>query len=140
MTQKRKPFTIIDNDILMDEGLSIYEKMVYAILCCYADRQGLCYPSYKTIAKKADCSPRKAFDAIQSLEASGLLVKQPQQSDNGRYGNNLYKIVAMFAQDARGIAPDTQPYAPPAIEGIAPGANKQDPYKQDHITRISQSI
>lgn len=138
MTRKRKPFTMIDNDILMDEGVSIYEKMVYAVLCCYADKEGLCYPSYKTIAAKAGCSPRKAFDAIQKLEMSGLLEKQTQQTPKGSYGNNLYKIVP-FAQDARGIAPHAKPIAPPASGGIAQDANKQEPYKQKPYNK-NQSI
>ena len=132
MSRKRKPFTIVDNDILQDESMTIYEKMAYVILCCYADRDGICYPSYKTIAKKAGCSPRKAFDAVQSLEKSGLLIKQSQQNDNGRNGNNLYRIVAVgCAQDAKGIASRAWGVAPYARGDIAHGANEQKPLKQE---------
>ncbi|MCL2035479.1 MAG: helix-turn-helix domain-containing protein [Oscillospiraceae bacterium] len=61
----------------MDEALSVYDKVVYSVLCTYASNTDKsCYPSYQTIALKAGCSRSKTIEVMAKLEGLGLIEKQ----------------------------------------------------------------
>lgn len=90
------PFVAVDKEIFLCETLSIYEKMVYCVLCAFANSQdGTCFPSYQTIAKKAGCSRRKVIEVIAALETRGLVEKESQSCRNGRSTSNLYTMKSL---------------------------------------------
>lgn len=90
--QRTVPFVIVERDLLLNESLSIYEKMAYCVLCAYANIQDkTCFPSYQTIANKVGCSRRKVIAVIVSLEKKGLIEKA-EQIHNGKNISNLYIV------------------------------------------------
>ena len=91
--RKREPFVMVESRILQSGELSVYEKMVYCVLCSFADNEtGVCYPSYETIAARAGCSRRKAIACIETLAEKGLLRKEERATKNGRNRTNIYYL------------------------------------------------
>ena len=91
--RKREPFVMVESRVLLSEELSIYEKMVYCVLCSFADNEtGICYPSYETIAARAGCSRRKAIACIETLVEKGLLRKEERATKNGGNRTNIYYL------------------------------------------------
>lgn len=91
--RKRESFVMVESRILLSEELSIYEKMVYCVLCSFADNEtGICYPSYETIAARAGCSRRKAIACIETLAEKGLLRKEERATKNGGNRTNIYYL------------------------------------------------
>ncbi|MDL2232182.1 helix-turn-helix domain-containing protein [Ruminococcaceae bacterium OttesenSCG-928-L11] len=122
------PFTMIDRAVLMNEELTVYDKTIYAILCSYANYEdGSCFPSYKTIARKAGCSRRKAIATVAKLVELGLLEKREQFNSVGDNTSNLYFIRTM--SDASGSPPGSANPTPPDASCSLPDADgtlKQD--------------
>jgi DNA replication protein len=58
--------------------LSVYEKMVYVVLCSHAKKDGPCFPSVNTIAREASCSRAKVFEALKRLEEIGAISRSSQ--------------------------------------------------------------
>lgn len=93
--RRERPFVVVDYAVVMSGQLSVYELAVYLVLCAYADsREGTCFPSYQTIARKAGCSRRKAIDAVARLESLGLIRKEVRKNPCGDNTSNLYTVVA----------------------------------------------
>ncbi len=74
------------------EELGVYEKMVYVVLCGYADRSGSAFPTVATIACGASCSTRQVFRALKILEKCGLLVRTPRYVEGKGQVGNLYAL------------------------------------------------
>jgi predicted transcriptional regulator len=89
--------------------LSAYDKLVYAILCGHANRDGNAMLYVRTIAEEASCSERQAQRALSNLEACGLLVRIPQNR-NGRQTFNIYEVYGFDAyipcESSEGPAPE----------------------------------
>ena len=116
--RKREPFVMVESRILQSEELSVYEKIVYCVLCSFADNKtGICYPSYETIAARAGCSRRKAIACIETLAEKGLLRKEERSTKNGGNRTNVYYLHEGGDADLGGIsdAPNTL-----ALQGNAP--------------------
>lgn len=100
---------MVEMDFFSLPGLSVYEKIVYTLLCGFADRAGECFPCAQRVAAMAGCSARQVQRATASLEARGLIVKRPRFNENGEQMSNLYLIKADFkniaeqSSDARGL-------------------------------------
>jgi hypothetical protein len=59
--------------LLEYKGLSPIAKVVWAALAAFAGKDGNCYPSYQTLAKKAGISRRAIAKAIQELRRGGFI-------------------------------------------------------------------
>lgn len=83
---------------------------------CDFEKDGLCFPSVRTIASNAWCSDRAVRDAIKHLIRLGVLVKAHNIKNNA-YTSNTYHIIIKEKEhewDAGGTEPDavpTEPYA-----------------------------
>lgn len=87
-------FTIIDNHILENEELTAYEKIVYIILCRFANyKERTCYPSFATIQKLAGCSRITVIRSIKKLEEKGYIKKESRVEENNGSKSNLYRII-----------------------------------------------
>jgi len=98
----------VDMAVFTDEALSIYDSHVYAALCSFATQGGDCFPSVKTLAKRAKCSERQARISLRVLEEQGYITTEAQ---NG--GVNIYTLTREKhlrntpAHDAEGTAQST---------------------------------
>jgi DNA-binding Lrp family transcriptional regulator len=84
-------FTMIENEIIDHEDFTVYEKMTYVVLCRFA-KDGECFPSYETIAKRVGCSRQKAINVVKELCKKGLISKEQRKNDEDEYTSNIYYI------------------------------------------------
>ena len=99
------PFTIVENNIIQNRELNIYQKMVYIVLCSHSNDNNTCFPSYATIAKEVGCSKRKIISVISELAELGVIEVSQNKTKNGKNTSNSYKLLpvdnsAIGAQDA----------------------------------------
>ena len=87
------PFTQITNTIIQNIELSIYEKIIYIVLCSHANQNRDCFPSYKTIAKESGCSERKAITVMKTLEEKGYVKVKHRKLSNGSNRSNVYEMI-----------------------------------------------
>ena len=80
------PVNVLELDIDADM------KLVYMVLCSFTNsKTDLCYPSVKTIAKKAGLSVRQTIRAIKKLVGAGLI--EIAEKGIGRGNKNVYKVI-----------------------------------------------
>jgi hypothetical protein len=80
-----------------------YEKLVYVILCKYANWSTKeAFPSVGTIAKEAFCSENTVRKALRSLRDIGLIAIEPQNKSSGGQTSNLYVLLDIPESFARG--------------------------------------
>lgn len=146
---RQAPFTMVDKAVLMDESLSVYDKAVYCILCAYADKDSRsCFPSYRTIARKAGCSRRKAVSVVAHLEELGLIEKKEQHNSIGDSTSNLYTVKPMNGQPMTRAGASDAPHSSagrtsPDASQTPPDAEdtpEQDSLKQNQLNKIHLSI
>jgi predicted transcriptional regulator len=90
-TDERGERLEIDRAIYGVEGLSKSAKRVYVYLSAIADKDGYCFPFYKTIAKRTKLSESTVSKAIRDLEARGLITRKQRISRRGQ-SSNLYQV------------------------------------------------
>ncbi len=91
----QRRFVSVDYGVLHDTEHfnKIYEKMVYIVLCKYADyTDKTSFPSISTIAKQAMCSETSVREALKHLQKVGL-IKVEHRKDGARNFSNLYTIL-----------------------------------------------
>lgn len=72
----------------------VYEKMVYVILCKYANwTSKTSFPSVTQIAKEAFCSENSVRRAIKKLEDIELIRVVPRKKREGGQTSNLYVLL-----------------------------------------------
>ena len=80
--------------VIDDENLSAYDKATYGAICKYADsKTGICYPSLKTLSKKAGCSKPRLIKSIKNLIEAGYIKKEKRQNEKKGNINNIYKVI-----------------------------------------------
>ena len=80
-------WTAVDNEIIRSPKLTVYEKVVLAVIKSHIGNGGTAWPSQATIAKEANCSRAQVARAISSLESLGLLAHR----NNGRGKVSTYQ-------------------------------------------------
>ncbi|MFZ5996386.1 MAG: helix-turn-helix domain-containing protein [Nitrospirota bacterium] len=103
---RKKGWFRIENVLFERGDLDLYEKIVYVVLCRFADDRDKCFPSLQTVATAAGCSKRKAADAINSLVAKNLILKTQRTSEEGDLTSNEYTILSAQAGDQEGVLHD----------------------------------
>jgi predicted transcriptional regulator len=96
---KKKRWVACFESAILDMDLSIYEKMVYVVLCSHAKKDGPCFPSVKKIASEASCSRAKVFEALKRLEEIGVISRNSQIFEGRGQTSNLYEILDIGQAD-----------------------------------------
>ena len=139
--RRERPFVMVDYAVVMSGQLSVYELAVYLVLCAYADsREGTCFPSYQTIARKAGCSRRKAIDAVARLESLGLIRKEVRKNPCGDNTSNLYTVVAAPPIAAPPSHAEVTPADAPCSPANAPDSPEPNSENQIHMSQNHSSI
>jgi hypothetical protein len=107
--------------------LSVYDKLVYAILCGHANRDGNAMLYVRTIAEEASCSERQARRALSALEARHLLVRRPQSAAGQGQTFNIYEVYGF------------DEYRPESDGAQAPGLTVRHLLPDSH-TPVCQSV
>lgn len=61
-------------------------------LADYADDDGICWPSQKSLAAKCGIQPRTVQRRVKDLEKLGLVTIEPRTTSEGRTTSNLYHL------------------------------------------------
>lgn len=94
------PFTMIKNEVIQSEELTIYQKMMYIVLCSHANQSNTCFPSYETLAREVGCCRNKAIAIISELEEMGLIKIERAKTLKGNHKSNSYEIVVDNCADS----------------------------------------
>ncbi len=95
--RRRLPFTLIENVVLEDQGLSPVNLLVYIALAKHADGEGVCWPSMARIGKLARCARGTVARSIAQLEARGYLKRTARFRPDGGVTSNVYRLTPMEA-------------------------------------------
>jgi response regulator of citrate/malate metabolism len=93
---RRRPFAMVTKAVLDDETFITKgsDKLVYAVLCSYADNiKGDAYPSINTIAKRACCSEHTVRRSLKKLQELGLILVEPRYTGIGKQTSNRYVLL-----------------------------------------------
>lgn len=88
------PFSLIPEWVL-DAEISHAAVRLYCLLGRYADKDGQCWPSRRTLADRMRCSVDTLDRAVHELEAVKALSKTAQRSENGDQTSNLWVVARM---------------------------------------------
>jgi hypothetical protein len=105
---------------ILDQDLSIYEKMVYIVLCSHAKKDGPAFPSVMTIASEASCSRTKVFEALRVLEDRGVITRENRIFPKRGQTSNLYEIGDI--EPHQGDGGDNGNPEPPSVPGTPASA------------------
>ena len=76
MKEQTTFYTILDSDILFDEGLTSTEVRLYGIVSCFSNnKDGYCYLSYSKLSELTHLSKRQLIRCINHLEKKKYIKK-----------------------------------------------------------------
>ncbi len=105
---------VIDN---FERFPSAYHIAVYNVIVKMGNRDGYCYPSYKTIGKYARCSPRKVMAVIKDFVKTRVLMKILRFDGEKKINeSNIYKIVDLTNE--YGVVNDMHKGNEPYSQGV----------------------
>lgn len=82
-------------------GLHPTAQAIYMWLCNYANEDGNCFPSRKTLSKDAKCSVKTVDNMMKLLVEKGLVTVEHRSDERGDQGTNLYTLPLGVAYDVR---------------------------------------
>tara|TARA_B100000780_G_C20864865_1_gene343903 strand:+ start:94 stop:354 length:261 start_codon:yes stop_codon:yes gene_type:complete len=68
-------FGIVKHHVMTDPNLSVQAKALYAVLCCYANKNRLCWPSISTLADDLDSSQSSVKRWIKELKTHNFITR-----------------------------------------------------------------
>ena len=122
-------FTLTDSSTLERGDLDCYAKLVYVMLCKFADSEKRCFPSRSTLAELVGCSVPIVSRSIRKLEEIGVIEVQVREGENKAQLSNLYIVKDLHypgKSDLRGSKPDLRPPVttlPPPVNHVTPNYN-----------------
>ncbi len=78
--------------VLLDSELPARAVAVYLVLNEYANKEGYCFPSLKTIAQGSGLSKSTVKRAINDLVQSGFISKEQRLRPNGALSSCQYRL------------------------------------------------
>lgn len=75
-TSKKYRFGIVSYDVMSDPELSSRAKGLYALLCCYADKNRQCYPSKSRLADELNVSYKTLKRYLKELYSKKLIKRE----------------------------------------------------------------
>ena len=94
---KRRTFTMVDDLIVDDEELSWKAKVVYLVLANYSDNtSGECWPSVKSITKKAGTSKSSVEKGLKELADKDYILRKKRFRENGSQTSSLYILIDLY--------------------------------------------
>lgn len=93
--RRRLPFAIVAPHVIRDPSISVNARLLYAVLCTYANEYGNCWPSVSTVLEGLGMSDRTRRRAQSELVEAGVLTITTQLDSRGRRTLNLYTLTDM---------------------------------------------
>lgn len=86
-------YTLFAARAVFDDRLSARDLRVLAALGTYTDRQGWCFPSQGTLAKRLGAGRTHINASLKNLEQCGYVQVVKQVRENGAQAVNLYRVL-----------------------------------------------
>lgn len=91
---KRRGFFMVENDVIDNGDLDVYEFKTYAVILRHANKEThSAFPSLNTLAKKVGCGKKKIVECIKSLIDKGYIAKIIRKDEKGDNLSNVYHIL-----------------------------------------------
>lgn len=85
---KTKKFGIVHASAMRDPSLSLRAKGLYALLCTYSDKEGVCYPAISTLSEMCGVSRRTTERIINELIDKKYVTRQSRKFRLSEFENN----------------------------------------------------
>lgn len=126
-------FARADIDVVRDNTLSITARLIFTVLCTFADKEKRgCWPSNETVAEAAGVSERTLIRAYKELETRGVITREARFA-NGQQSSSYTLIVGHNAPCYGGVT-DGRAGVSPVTDRTR--INEQD--IKDSLTREAQ--
>lgn len=66
--KESKRFGVVKHQVMTDPAVSVSAKALYALLCCYADKERVCWPSISRLADELDSGQSSVNRWIKELK------------------------------------------------------------------------
>lgn len=97
------------------EVKSSAHKAVLIVIANYADADGFCWPSQKTVAKQAACSERTVRNVLSDLEDAGIIARTERRRPDRTFTTDGISLqMKPAAKSAGGVHRQDTPTAEPA--------------------------
>lgn len=113
------------------------ERLVLLALADNANDEGVCWPSVKTIAKKAAIDERRCHRIIKDLEELGYLIVTERQGANGLKSTNIYNVYADPQGGARARVAPVPGYGGAGTTGVVAPVPPEPPFNHHSISSSS---
>lgn len=77
------------------------EKSVLLCLADFANDDGFCFPSWKTILNKCNISRGSLSYVLKSLERKNLIMRFSRKRENGSLSANGYQVIKNIVQSSK---------------------------------------
>lgn len=131
---KKGDYSIVPNKEAI-RGLPAPTRSVYLAVCDRADEDGVCWPSFKTLAKDAGVSKPTAITHIEKLVELGfLLCEKRHKKGKKESDSNVYTVLLKEGEGGKGgLPPVVKEFNHPS-KGVLPGVVKEVDRNYNHIT------
>ena len=132
-------FVKVDADVIRDKELSVTARLVFTVLCTFADKDNRgCWPSNDKVAEAAGVSKSTVIRACKELEARGVIARSDRFEKGGQISSYTH-IVGHNAPCYDGVAPMTPPSSTDDTPPVAPMTHRTRINEQDiSLTREAQ--
>lgn len=85
-------YFLVDKTVFDNNKVGMYGKLIYAILCKFANADGMCFPSRKTISKCGSFSVSTYNKYVSIMLLENVLEKKIRWRNNGSQTSNLFNL------------------------------------------------
>ena len=114
-------------------------KLVLIKLADNANDQGVCWPSYQTIADHCEMSKRSVINHIHKLESLGLVRVIHRKKEDGNNQSNMFQLYLPSEKSA----PPSEKSAPPLVKNLHPEPvtieSVNEPSNKDLIEQVQSN-
>ncbi|MBQ3162178.1 MAG: helix-turn-helix domain-containing protein [Oscillospiraceae bacterium] len=132
----------IDREILLQDNLSLNEKIIISIIKSFEENQSECFASNKFFSKVLNLSSKRASEIINGLVTKGFITSETIFRKNTKaIEKRILRINnAITYPDMSGYPPPRNTDTPPEFSGYPPPRNTEDiiniynkPYNKNYI-------
>jgi DNA-binding MarR family transcriptional regulator len=69
-------FGVVHTEVIRDPDLSLRAKGMYALLCTFADKERMCFPSIKTLSELSGVTRRTTERTLKELEEKNYVKRE----------------------------------------------------------------
>jgi hypothetical protein len=135
-------YTKVDNSVIDNTDLSVYDKMTYIALCRFADHNTKdCYPGHQKLAETIGASKQTVIRSLKKLEDMKLIEIQ-RRTEGKQKLTNIYNILGVVSQVDQGSISGLLGVVSQVDQGSISRLHKHKPYNinQMNINKSSKDF